>query len=47
MLCLEVVSCKTLEGRDSLILLPSCLIDSVKFIMAGSVRELYRPNFIC
>jgi hypothetical protein len=47
MLCLEVISSKTLEGRDSLILLLSCLIDSVKFIMAGAVRELYRPNFVC
>jgi hypothetical protein len=46
MLCLEVDSSKTLEGRDLLILLLSCLIDSVKFIMAGAVIELFRPNFV-
>ena len=47
MLCLEVVSSRTLEARESLSLLLYCFIDSVKFIMAGAVRELYRPKFVC
>ncbi len=47
MLFLEVDSRNTLEATESFIVLVSSFIDSVRFIMAGAVRELYRPHFVC